>query len=161
MTTEFQKAWNRMRPKISFLGGCWHWTASKDGKGYGRLGGSKLGSRAHRISFQIFRGPIPPGMFVCHTCDNPSCVRPSHLFLGTNHDNVEDMKAKGRSPINVGSRNPRCKITDSDVIAIRSSIEKGTVLARLYGVDPATISQIRHRKSWAHIKETVSSHPSI
>jgi hypothetical protein len=80
--------WN----KVNKTSGCWIWTAAnKDG--YGRYSNSGY---AHRISWEMHFGKIPAGMFVCHKCDNPPCVNPDHLFLGTNQDNVNDMRAKGR-----------------------------------------------------------------
>ena len=79
---------------------CWLWTASKIGKGYGNFSRSpKEAPRttyAHRLSYEWEVGPIPSGMMVCHRCDNPLCVRPSHLFLGTNTDNMHDASIKGR-----------------------------------------------------------------
>ena len=90
--------------------GCWNWTAYKNNEGYGRLraGGEKV--LAHRLSYSIFKGEIAEGLFVCHTCDNPACINPEHLFLGTHQDNVSDCVAKGRhkgvlnSPFKKGNR---------------------------------------------------------
>ena len=76
--------------------GCWEWQASRMPKGYGRLGISGVMVLAHRVSYELNIGPIQAGLFVLHKCDNPSCVRPDHLFLGTQADNVHDAKAKGR-----------------------------------------------------------------
>lgn len=79
--------------------GCWNWTAFLDTDGYGhiRLGGRGTPQRpAHRVAWQLFNGPVPEGLLICHKCDNPRCVNPSHLFLGTHADNLQDMTDKGR-----------------------------------------------------------------
>jgi excisionase family DNA binding protein len=78
--------------------GCWQWTGAANPKGYGNIGrGKGLGTaKAHRVSWELHFGPIPPGLYVCHACDNPPCVRPDHLFLGTAQDNNNDKIAKGR-----------------------------------------------------------------
>lgn len=98
-----KRKYTRLPPEVRFWkyvaksDGCWLWTASTNHWGYGQLscpGRSYL--RAHRLSYEMHVGPIPDGLFVCHRCDVPACVRPDHLFLGTPKDNVDDMVAKGR-----------------------------------------------------------------
>lgn len=86
--------------------GCWWWTANSDARGYGFLSTTHGAApqRAHRAAWELANGPIPDGMDVCHHCDNPSCVRPSHLFLGTARDNLRDASAKGRIGHNPNSR---------------------------------------------------------
>ena len=79
------------------ISGCWNWTGSVDSKGYGSIKDG-VTSRAHRVAWKLYKGKIPEGIFVLHTCDNRKCVNPNHLFLGTSKDNVRDMMDKGRHP---------------------------------------------------------------
>jgi len=79
--------------------GCWEWTAGKNAGGYGRITFKGKVTLAHRLSYQTFCGPIPDGVYVCHHCDNPSCINPDHLWLGTNSDNILDCSKKGRHPL--------------------------------------------------------------
>jgi hypothetical protein len=88
---------DRFWSKVRKTEGCWEWTAGTYRKGYGKFSVARsTNAQAHRVSWQMGSGPIPDGLFVCHHCDNPSCVRPDHLFLGTNRDNVRDCVQKGR-----------------------------------------------------------------
>lgn len=89
----------RFWEKVDKSGDCWVWTRSTNGSGYGQITMPRAGAPmlAHRVSWLLHYGPIPAGLFVCHRCDNPPCIRPEHLFLGTNRDNSRDMGAKGRA----------------------------------------------------------------
>lgn len=90
-------ATDRFWSKVDQSGDCWEWTAAANRQGYGKFKArSYVLVPAHRHSWELANGPIPAGMYVCHRCDNPRCVRPDHLFLGTHQDNVTDMMAKGR-----------------------------------------------------------------
>lgn len=135
-------------------GGCWQWLGSKHPFGHGYFGVGRKVVYAHRFAWEQHNGPIPGDMCVCHTCDNPACVNPEHLFLGTRADNLADMRAKGRNapmPHVPGERHGCSKLTDDAVRHIRSSGEPAAALARLYGVDPQTIYSVRRRSSWRHI----------
>ena len=80
---------------------CWEWNANKDRDGYGRISDRKKQYKSHRVSWEICYGPIPEGLLVLHKCDNPSCVNPNHLFLGTHKDNTIDMFNKGRENVSI------------------------------------------------------------
>lgn len=99
----------RFWDKVVKTESCWLWDASVDRKGYGKINHNGKPKSAHRLSYEIAYGPIPEGMFVCHKCDNPPCVRPDHLFIGTNKDNMADMKSKGRGrkPLNKHKKNAK------------------------------------------------------
>ena len=139
--------------------GCWLWTAGQAGPGYvtGRGYGSftlmKRRILAHRFSYELHTGPIPDGMNVLHHCDNPPCVRPDHLFLGTTGDNVADKVAKKRH--NYGARVPQSRLTEEDVRAIfvlRKSGATFAAIAARYGVATATIQDVVSRRTWKHIQ---------
>lgn len=134
---------------------CWTWEGSKDRHGYGRLQKPHRGGpiSAYRFAWELFNGPIPDDTpFVCHHCDNPSCVNPSHLFLGTQADNMADCKAKGR--IAVGDRLPQSKLTPEDVRTIREWYPAGWTqqdLAEAFGVGQSQISNLLTGKTWSHV----------
>lgn len=153
--TPYQKIHQRFWSKVNKTKTCWFWTAYKAGGGYGRFGVSAKVSPqpAHRISWMLAYGEVPDGFCVLHKCDNPSCVRPDHLFLGTLKDNSQDMVRKGRDR-SQGSKNLMSKLNEKQVLEIRrlsKSGTKGKDLAENYGVTTAMISGIINRKSWLHI----------
>lgn len=132
--------------KVDRSGECWEWLASKTHDGYGRHHYDG-GTMAHRLAYELTRGPIPAGMCVCHACDNRGCVNPTHLWLGTQADNIKDMRVKGRGPRLEGERHGRAKLTASNVRDIRARHAEGVSarqLAREYGVAATTITRIFH-----------------
>lgn len=143
---------------------CWEWTAYVMPEGYGQIGsdGPTKGSRmllAHRVSYELHFGPIPKGegyhgTVIRHTCDNRSCVNPNHLKLGTQADNLQDMRDKGRQ--NRGDRNAQSKLTEEQVLEIRKRHSLGNIsqalLARDFGVRKNTINRIINRKTWTHLE---------
>jgi hypothetical protein len=136
---------------------CWEWTACRHKKGYGMFGTDlkHCGNKAHRAAWILTHGPITDGLHVCHSCDNPPCCNPKHLFLGTNLDNVRDKVAKGRAKGHPGELNNNSKLTRQDIIEIRDlhahRIFPNTVIASLYGILPLHVWQIGARRSWKHI----------
>lgn len=145
----------RFWAKVDKSGECWEWTGAKNRAGYGMLkAGAANGSNtiAHRYSWTLVNGEIPDGLKILHKCDNPGCVRPSHLFLGTQKDNVHDMIAKGRDTAikeQKGEKHPRAKLTNSQVDEIRSSDKTLGELAKIYSLNKSYVCDIRkfrHRR---------------
>ena len=119
---------------------CIEWIGSRDRDGYGKVGRSL---RAHRVAYEAANGPIPPGLFVCHRCDNPPCVNPEHLFLGTPKENKHDAMTKGRVPI--GDRHYHASLSNRDVAEIkrrRTAGEGVSHLAREFGTSKQHVSRI-------------------
>lgn len=128
-------------------GGCWIWRAAISWNGYGFFKIARKMVGAHRASWTMFRGKIPDGMMILHKCDNPPCVNPGHLFVGTQRDNHRDMVLKGRG-IN-GEKNGRHKLNRLQVSIIRKTAGVSQqYLADLFGVSQAAISSIQRGKTW-------------
>lgn len=133
---------------------CWEWQSEISAKGYGRVSrhcGTR--SNAHRVSWIIHYGEIQGNLFVCHKCDNRRCVNPSHLFLGTNNDNMQDKIKKGRSFVLSCEDHPRAKLTGHDVREIRRLIKTTTTaeLAAYFGISQSTVRNIVSGKTWKNL----------
>jgi len=138
--------------------GCWIWKLSKDKNGYGIFRGAvgdEMFTKAHRFSYALHTGDLLIGMQALHTCDNPSCVNPDHLFSGTNADNMRDKVQKGRSRVPVGEQNGHAVLTRQQVRCILKDPRPYTEIATQYNVAPSTIGSIKQRVSWQHIDEEV------
>mgnify|MGYP003644927936 FL=1 len=128
---------------------CWHWIGARRDVGYGAL---KINGRvrdAHRVSWELHYGEIPPGLYVMHTCDIRSCVNPKHLFVGTHKDNMADMLAKGRAPR--GEANGNRKFTEQQISEIRKDFRPHKDIAKDYQVHRSTIGKIKSHKTWRHL----------
>lgn len=160
----------RFFEKVQKTQSCWVWTAARYRTGYGSIGlGDGRGSaKAHRVSWELHKGPIPNGIEVCHQCDNPLCVNPDHLWLGTHAENMRDMAQKKRSTIGDrnpsrlypervarGERNGHAKLDETDVHALRIMARCGQKhgdIARVFGISSSLVSMIAAGKRWHHLK---------
>ena len=136
----------RFWPKVRLTNTCWIWTAAISEGGYGVIQVAGKLVKAHRLSWHLHFGPFRDGLWVLHHCDNPRCVNPSHLFLGTPKDNMQDMMSKGRG------KNPNAKLTEAQVHEIReirkTDGRNQSVLAKQYGISQSAISRIIIGKTW-------------
>lgn len=154
---------------------CWIWTGSISAYGYGLTCRNSKTERAHRMAYELTYGQIPEGTLVLHKCDNRACVRPDHLFLGTQSDNIKDMDNKGRRPkphpnsgkhgnhcwakrfpekVLRGESNPRAVLCANDVRVVREMLARGeskTRIAKTFGVTRGAIGSIYYGRTWAHI----------
>jgi hypothetical protein len=150
MKSEARRFWEKTEQREC---GCIEWTASLNGRGYGqfRPARQRKNVTAHRYSWVLANGEIPKGLCVCHACDNRKCVNPEHLFLGTLADNSADMVSKGRGKgaNRAGILNPRRKLTEIEVEAIRHSTASLRSLADAFGIGKSQVHRIKKGMSWS------------
>lgn len=173
LAESLERSAGRFWSKVDKSGECWTWRAGFNPAGYGKFKLSYDGKShtvpSHRVSFMLSNGSIPTGMVVCHKCDNPKCVNPSHLWLGTPAENMVDKVEKGRQArghslsmaiagkIKNQVRGTRCHsaiLNERNIIEIREMIFAGMTqreVARMFGVSFQTICNIVNRKSWRHV----------
>jgi len=155
MKNSIQDFWNRVE-KNNHPTGCWIWTAGKDSKGYGSFWFNGKINKSHRFSAEL-SGMNIKDHYVCHHCDNPSCVNPSHLFIGNHTMNMRDMFSKGRRPDvrKQGSQHGMAKLNENIVLTIRANCPDNQNDFKQWAlrlqVHPDTIKNIVRRKNWKHI----------
>lgn len=144
----------RFWSKVDKTTECWNWTGGKHKAGYGKIKIKRKTLLSHRVSWFLKKGSIDNNLHVCHKCDNPSCVNPKHLFLGTDLDNINDMLRKGRDSMR-GSKNNKAVLKEKDVIEIRSKYSDRRVklkqIASMYNVSLSAISSVLLNKTWSHL----------
>lgn len=151
-----QLFWQRVDTSAG-LNGCWPWTGIGRPDGYGRLeaivDGHRVNLRASRVSLELALGrPLADGMYACHTCDNPPCVNPAHLYEGSPTRNMRDAVERGR--IAIGERHGSVRLTEGAVVEIRARVAAGAqqrAVAPEYGVSEGTINDLVARRTWAHV----------
>jgi len=144
-------------------GDCWPWMRCKYHDGYGHVWFNSRNERAHRVAYMLAVGPIPCSQDILHSCDNPPCCRPDHLFSGTQEDNARDMVRKGRNAkgdqaARKGEKNRRAKLTDQKIREIRRRAASGELqisLAREFKVGSSNMSRIVRRINWRHIVDSL------
>lgn len=153
--TEQERFWSKV--DVRSLDECWEWAASLKPVGYGQfhrvVDGKRKTAYAHRVAYEYAHGEVPPGLDVCHACDNPPCVNPLHLFAGSTKDNMDDMYRKGRWRhwVDTGTRHSGMKLTQEDVAGIRNGYSNGTTLvelARRYNISYNHAWQVKEGHCW-------------
>lgn len=137
------------RIKVDPATGCWNWTGVLHQQGYGMIRSARTQHLTHRASYNVFKGEIPAGMFVCHHCDNRRCVNPDHLFLGTVQDNQADMKRKDRSVF--GEKSSAAKLKEADVLQILKYKSEGMTqraIAKMFNVSPSLVCMVLKGAVW-------------
>lgn len=149
----------RFWPKVDreHASGCWPWMGGIDAYGYGRIYWQRRSQPAHRVSWQILRGPVPDGLEVCHDCpggDNPACVNPAHLWLGTHAENMADMRAKGRWFRARGEANGAAKLSEQSVREILADLAAGRRacdVARARAMPATLVYELASGRTWRHV----------
>ena len=173
----------RFWSKVEKTDGCWLWRAGLDEDGYGKFAitlprGSRPKQRhvrAHHYAYELAHAPLPASTLLMHTCDTPACVRPEHLRIGTQRENIADRDAKGRAPrglrngaytrperVRRGARHGNAKLTDADVIEMRRLArdgERSGALAARFGVDRSRVQAIVSGRAWRHLSESPAEAP--
>lgn len=148
----------RFWDKVEKTESCWLWRGALGRFGYGAVHRSSGSRKAHRVAWELTKGPIPDALCVMHTCDVPACVNPDHLRLGSYADNNADMAAKGRAR-KIGRRGPRnnaAKLTEPAVLEIIASTGSAREVAAIHGVCKKAVLDIRHGRTWGYLSNSLA-----
>jgi len=150
---DIERFWSRVNKNTK--NGCWEWVARLNPDGYGEFDCDNRGYRAHRLSWFFKFGEIEKGLNVCHKCDNPKCVNPDHLFLGTQKENVMDMLSKNRQRSHKGTKNNKARLNEEKVSEIKRLRRSGLQykeIADKFGVSVGCVSHILNGRHWTWVK---------
>ena len=153
---------HRFWEKVDKTDSCWNWTGHCDKIGYGYFTvDNKESMRAHRMSWFLAHGSIKEGLEICHSCDNPKCVNPSHLFIGTHKENMADMVRKGRRNHVVGAKHPLSVLNESDVKQIRTLHSLGiytlSEIGDRFEISKSHVGHIVKRRIWKHVSDEAAA----
>jgi hypothetical protein len=148
-----------MRYTVDSDTGCWNWNHYKKPSGYGTYWNGKKTVNAHKHYYEQANGPVPAGLQLCHKCNNPSCVNPDHMYVGTAKENASDKVKSNRCYRPIGSKNGMSKLTEHDVEIIREMYRRhpsgkkqrtglSTFLSSWFGITSSTVSMIKYKKRW-------------
>jgi hypothetical protein len=153
--------WEKIKPPEDAINDCWEWNAGRSVDGYGYFYNAhlKLDYKAHRFSYELFYGPIPIGLDICHNCDNKICVNPNHLKAGTRKENMEDCKSRGRT--GRGSKQGSSVLTEIDVVNIIENTLNGKFtsakqIMNFYNISRGTLNYIYSGEGWQHVTSKYS-----
>jgi len=146
---DLQRFFKKVFINSNRMGGCWEWQACVTRVGYGQLKFKERQVGVHRLSYEHFNGSIPEGTLVLHKCDIRNCVNPSHLFLGTNQDNMNDKINKGRHAY--GETSGQSKLTEAQVQDIYNASGTFRDIAKRYNISHVQVCNIKNKKTWKHI----------
>lgn len=152
LARDLTRFWERV--KVLGIDDCWEWTGATETFGYGRFYFCGRTQTAQRVSWQLTNGPIPVGMCALHKCDNPPCVNPNHLFLGSKTDNAADRQSKGRTRCAIGEAQGSSKLKTSEIEQIKRLRKTGLLqrdIAKRFNVSRSLVGMIVNGKRWSHL----------
>lgn len=158
-----QNLQTRFWSKVEKSDGCWVWRGDIGHGGYGRIRINGANKMSHRIAWEWVNGPIPAGLVICHSCDNPPCVNPDHLRAATQKENVEESERKGRRNYRTGPAPWRAKLTEENVREMRHLHKENSKyytdgkIAKMFGVDPSTAKKAIYGLTWKHVNQQENS----